>query len=290
MSSIQVQLITYQNDKEAVFAAIKGYLLAAQHGGHEIVFKIGDASPKRLFEDDEIASFAKEIDRKILYSFFDCNTGFGEGHNRLSRGCQSDYLVITNPDVLVTACFFDRMLDLFDQDVGIVEGRQTPIEHPKDYDANTFETDWASGACMMIPSALFTRLGGFDSATFWMYCEDVDLSWRVKAAGYKTLYQPNAPVYHPKRLSREARWVPTETERRLSAEVALLMAYKWGNKEELTRLLSLYSDSQDPFHREALRSFREKEKLGKLPEVINCNGFHPPFQSDGTYSAHRFLL
>ena len=290
MSSIQVQLVVYENDRRSVFSAIESYALSANHCGQKVTFKIGDASPKPIFEHAEIADFGQRIKHRVDYCFFDCNTGFGEGHNRLSQGRLTDYLVITNPDVLVTAPFFDRMLAVFDGDVGIVEGRQTPIEHPKNYDVNTFETDWASGACMMIRAGLFADLGGFDSSTFWMYCEDVDLSWRVKAAGYKTVYQPNAPVYHPKRLSREARWVPTETERRLSAEVALLMAYKWGNSEELNRLLSLYSDSQDPFHREALRSFRKKEKLGSLPEVINRNGFRPPFRTDGTYSSHRFSL
>ncbi len=290
MSLIQVQLVVYQNDKKSIFSAMESYALAAKHSGQEVVFKVGDASPEPVFERNEIDGFAEKIGSIVDYCFFGFNTGFGEGHNRLAAGCRSDFLLFVNPDTLVTACFFDRMIEVFDRDIGIVEGRQTPIEHPKDYDVDTFETDWSSGACMMIPSALFIELGGFDSDTFWMYCEDVDLSWRVKAAGYKTLYQPNAPVFHPKRLSKEGRWIPTPTERRISAEVALLLAYKWGNEEELARLVSVYSKSRDPFHAEALESFERKKKHNELPEPISCKGFRPPFRSDGTYSAHRFFL
>jgi GT2 family glycosyltransferase len=39
-------------------------------------------------------------------------------------------------------------------------------------------------------------LGDPFDASFFMYCEDVDLNWRAKLAGYRTAFAPDAVVYH----------------------------------------------------------------------------------------------
>jgi len=38
-------------------------------------------------------------------------------------------------------------------------------------------------------------VGGFDE-DFFMYCEDVDLGWRLQLAGYRAVFAPQARVYH----------------------------------------------------------------------------------------------
>ena len=65
----------------------------------------------------------------------------------------------------------------------LIDAIQFPVEHPKIYDPVTFETPWASGACLAIPHDIFKKIRGFDD-TFFMYCEDVDLSWRARAAAF----------------------------------------------------------------------------------------------------------
>jgi GT2 family glycosyltransferase len=52
-----------------------------------------------------------------------------------------------------------------------------------------------SGAAFVMRKDVFEQLGGFDE-DFFMYMEDIDLSWRARLAGYSCLYVPDATVYH----------------------------------------------------------------------------------------------
>jgi GT2 family glycosyltransferase len=58
------------------------------------------------------------------------------------------------------------------------------------------ETDYCSGACIMIPGTLYRQVGGFDETFYPAYCEDSDLAFKVREAGRKTYYQPAAIVLH----------------------------------------------------------------------------------------------
>jgi len=58
------------------------------------------------------------------------------------------------------------------------------------------EVDYCSAAALMIPKALFQRVGGFDLRYAPAYYEDADLAFKVRRAGYKVLYQPLSEVIH----------------------------------------------------------------------------------------------
>ena len=127
------------------------------------------------------------------------NHGFGGGNNRAARLGQGEYLFFLNVD---TRIYPDTLQEIEqgirssqDQNIGMWEIRQLPYEHPKLVDALTLETSWVSGACFVMRRELFETIGGFDEAYF-MYCEDVDLSWRVRAAGYRLRYLPRAVIDH----------------------------------------------------------------------------------------------
>lgn len=57
------------------------------------------------------------------------------------------------------------------------------------------EAGWLSGACLLVRSDVFHRLGGFDESYF-MYFEDVDLGDRIRTAGHINMYVPSAHVTH----------------------------------------------------------------------------------------------
>lgn len=57
------------------------------------------------------------------------------------------------------------------------------------------EVEVLSGACMMIRRALFEQIGQF-SEDYFMYAEDLDLCFKVRQAGYKNYYVPDATILH----------------------------------------------------------------------------------------------
>ena len=57
------------------------------------------------------------------------------------------------------------------------------------------EADMLSGACIMMRRAIFEQVGCF-SEEYFMYAEDVDLCYKIKQAGYKNYYVPNATIFH----------------------------------------------------------------------------------------------
>ena len=54
---------------------------------------------------------------------------------------------------------------------------------------------WASGACLMIRSELYRKLGGLDEK-FFAHMEEIDLCWRVQLLGYKVTVVTSSTVYH----------------------------------------------------------------------------------------------
>lgn len=57
------------------------------------------------------------------------------------------------------------------------------------------EITFVTGSCFLMPTPVVRELGGFREDLF-MYCEDVELSLRMRRAGYRMYYQPAARVLH----------------------------------------------------------------------------------------------
>ncbi len=235
------------------------------------------------------------ISIKEFNKFEQC--GFGESHNFVFKEINpSDNFLIINPDVyLHEYCIYEMLSALKnDTNVGCVEARQLPFEHPKKYDLNTMETSWASNFCVMMKPDVFSKIGGYDE-NFWMYCEDVDISWRILIQGYKVIYCPNAVAYHytgayfeysPSRFYLEHYW---------GARNFIYLSYKFfGLRGEIKakRLLN-GMNYPDNFKKEIIYSFEKaKEKSGdyfykknnkkikelyKMIKVTSFNQYHENF-------------
>lgn len=71
------------------------------------------------------------------------------------------------------------------------------LSHPDDPRYNYLrETDYCTGACVVMESAVFREMGGFDEHFAPAYYEETDLSFRMRARGLRVLYQPMARVVH----------------------------------------------------------------------------------------------
>ncbi len=82
--------------------------------------------------------------------------------------------------------------------------------HPDDL-TSVGEVDAVCGACLMVRRDAFQAVGGFDPG-FFMYGDELDLHRRLADAGWRTLYVPEALVWHHKRQSSRQRRVRTRVE------------------------------------------------------------------------------
>lgn len=296
LPSIQVQSVLYNMDEFSVRRSLEALARAvdlAVGGGYCAKFKVvyGDTSSTQCLQgralDDLKNEFAWAFE--IAYVFFNENIGSANGHNRLAADCDSDYLLILNPDVVVSPRLFQHMLAPFDdKSVGMVEAKQLPIEHPKTYEATTGVTSWATTACALTPTRVFRALEGFDSAAFFLYCDDVDYSWRVREAGFKVIFTPAAVVFHDKRISSKGEWRPSSAEVRYSAEAALMMAHKWSRPDIVADIIHMFRHGSEE-QVMAVNKFKSMQESGTLPAPRDAG--HKIGQFEGHfYAKHRYPL
>jgi hypothetical protein len=163
------------------------------------------------------------------------NIGFGKACNVGAQSAHGKYLLLLNPDTLVSKNTLSACADFFAQhpEAGIMgpkiinpKGKLQPACRrsfpspmvafyrltglsklfPKSkllgrYNLNYLdpeamaEVDAVSGSFMFMPLALFRECNGFDE-TFFMYGEDLDLCWRVREKGRRVWYNPATQIVH----------------------------------------------------------------------------------------------
>ena len=295
--SIGVHSVLFHTAPDALARSLEAINRAAEFGWLEggtgaVHVRYGDCSPRPVVSEEMLAEWRSRFPSiaEISVEFFGENLGHGGAQNRLAHDAVTDLMVIANPDVVPSARALSVLADtLSDPTVGIVEAKQLPLEHPKDYDRRTGATSWCSGAFSMVRTSDFRAVGGFDHATFFMYCDDVDLSWRLRLHGLGAVIQPSAVVFHDKRLSVDGTWVPTDAERYYSAEAALLLAHKWSRSDLAESLAESLAAGGDPVGVSAVDEFRRRMEAGTLAPQID-GGHRTADFTNGTYGAHRFAL
>lgn len=157
------------------------------------------------------------------------NVGFGAAHNAMmqrSFSNSTDYYLCLNPDGFLHPNALKKLIE-FNIDLNepaLIEAIQFPKEHPKPYDPFTGKTQWCSGACLLISKELYSLVGGFDDNMF-MYCEDIDLSWRVRNAGFNCFTCSSALFFHDVTESKSA------MIKKLMLESARYLSAKWSAPE-----------------------------------------------------------
>jgi len=106
----------------------------------------------------------------------------GEGNIERSTGTFPTLLSVFLDRLLRTAAPLRPLLDRYSQ------------RHYRGYDSMR-RIDWVTGAYFWIRRDLLNSVGGWDS-DFFMYYEDADLCYRIRQAGYRTLYVPQSVIYH----------------------------------------------------------------------------------------------
>ncbi|MFM0328578.1 rhamnan synthesis F family protein [Paraburkholderia strydomiana] len=191
---VALGIVTFNNLQSELQRALEAARVSLQEAGLPTagsLFLIDNGDTTAI--DEFIPGFVKRVPSEG-------NIGFGAAHNKLMRAAFSDsadIYVAVNPDGVLHPAAVGSLVKtvLAANGRALVEALQFPSEHPKPYDPLTLETPWVSGACLAISKSAFEDLGGFDE-TFFMYCEDVDLSWRARALGYSLKTCPHALFLH----------------------------------------------------------------------------------------------
>lgn len=163
------------------------------------------------------------------------NLGFTKPNNQMLRQAKGNFLLLLNPDTLLTEDCFNPQLDFLkaNPDVGISipkvlnadgsfqkqsrRGEATPIEvigyffklgklFPKNKPLNGYLVSWlpenevaevkaVSGSCMFIRRETWEQVGDFDER-FFAYQEDSDYCRRARQKGWKIMYVPISHIIH----------------------------------------------------------------------------------------------
>lgn len=293
---LTVQVVLYQTPLAAIWRQLRGIIAATTYAQRvdavgEVAIAYGDSSPvpvmgTEAFADLERAGLDNGLAR-LTYDHFGRNLGSGGGSNRLARAGDGPFFCVLNPDAFPDPRMFERLLSVFgDPGVAAADARQIPCEHPKGFDRATGDASWVSGAAMLVRRTAFEQVGRFSADLFPMYCDDVDLSWRLRLAGWRTVHVPSALVFHDLRPAVGG-VEPRPTERYWSALSRLLLCRRWGRSDlvaETTRFLA----GQPPGpYRDALDAYRRRAADGTLPEPVEGAERVAQFV-DGNYATHRF--
>jgi len=299
-AALQIQSVLFNNSTEDLERGVKALAraceLAITAGAlSKAVLRFGDCSPSHIIDAAKLERLRTASRRclEVIYHPFDSNIGSAQGHNELADQAVdgTDFLWIQNPDVIVSPRLFERVLEpFFLPGVGQVEAKQLPIENPKDYDPNTGETDWTATACVMTPLELFRALDGFDADTFFLYCDDVDLSFRIRELGLRLIFQPAACCFHDKRLGEAGEWLPSGAEQIYGAEAGLLMAHKWSWPGIVEQTLKDFTNSNEPHLQRAAKTFLERRAAGSLPKPRDPDHKIGKLAGHYVYTKHRYRV
>ena len=143
------------------------------------------------------------------------NVGFAKANNQAIRISTGEYVLLLNPDTLVEEDTFEKCIRFMDEtlDCGGLgvkmvdgQGRFLPeskrgIPYPKSSFYKLFGLskllEVLSGAFMMMRKSVLDKVGLLDE-DYFMYGEDIDLSYRILKGGYKNYYFPQTRIIHYK--------------------------------------------------------------------------------------------
>jgi GT2 family glycosyltransferase len=149
------------------------------------------------------------------------NTGFAVANNLAAARSSAEFLVLLNPDAVAEPAWLQTLIDKAHTapDIASVGSLQRRLDDPEVLDGvgdvwHVAGLAWRAGeghptagapgdgeifgpcgAAALYRRAAFMAQGGFDER-FFCYCEDVDLAFRLRAAGYRSVRASSAVVRH----------------------------------------------------------------------------------------------
>jgi GT2 family glycosyltransferase len=150
------------------------------------------------------------------------NFGFAGGNNRAFSECDTEYVALLNPDAFPEPDWLEKLVAAAEAHPGVaafgsrqmVHGAENVVDglgdvyHVSglvwrdghglalhDSDAAPREIFSPSAGAALYRRDALNSVGGFDE-DYFCYVEDVDLGFRLRLAGYRVMYVPDAVVHH----------------------------------------------------------------------------------------------
>lgn len=230
------------------------------------------------------------------------NLRFLKNCNNAAKYAVGKYILFLNNDTIVTENWLQSLVELIESDekIGMVgskfiypngklqeaggiiwkDGSAWNYGNGQDPSKPEFnyvkEADYISGASIMLSNELWKSLGGFDENFAPAYCEDSDLAFSVRKAGYKVMYQPKSVVVHFEGMSNG-----TDTSS--------------GQKSyQVTNSKKFYEKWKDELYKNHYHNgekvFQARDRSGSKKTILFIDHYVPTFDKDaGSRTVYAYL-
>ena len=150
------------------------------------------------------------------------NLGYCEGNNVGIRASKGEFVVVLNPDTVVTPIWLYELINAYqangegiyqpkilattDHDMLLSSGQFIQLfgfgysrgkgEKHVQENNDVEKIGYASGTCLFTSKTILKKLDNFDSFLF-AYHDDLDLCWRAAMFGINSFYVPTSVIFHP---------------------------------------------------------------------------------------------
>lgn len=232
------------------------------------------------------------------------NQGFLKNCNNAAKSARGRYVMFLNNDTQVTEKWLSSLVNLIESDpsIGMVgsklvypDGRLQEaggiiwsdgsgwnygrLDDPDKAEYNYVkDVDYISGAAILLSVDLWKCIGGFDERYAPAYCEDSDLAFEVRKAGYRVVYQPLSKVIHFEGISNGTD-VNGAGLKRYQVENSGKLKDKW--KDEFAKQC-VNTGNPNPF--------RARERSMGKPVILVVDHYVPTFDKDaGSKTTFQYL-
>ena len=182
----------------------------------------------QIFKINKNSRYNNSYLKQLILIQNDKNYGFAEGNNigaeYALKNLETDYILLLNNDTTVDINFLKELVKVAESDknIGSVQslllkddktsidslgqkmvswGAKEIIDKSEKYLQSQVEIFGACAASALYRSDLIKEIGLFDRE-FFVLLEDVDLSWRIRLRGMKSVLASNSIVYHKRGISQ----------------------------------------------------------------------------------------